>query len=335
MAIQVSWFNETGESGAPAYDAQALRNLMTAIFSGPSSVAGGTRSAVRYTDGSDLQVYGTGTYEVRVRPGMAVIEADGTGQGAYVFRSDGTVSLTLPTADPTNSRIDVVYAQVFDDDVDGGGTKGGTIGFVQGTATAVPSPMAIPDNAVKLAEVTVPPAGGALVVSDRREWFAGPGGIIRTTSAQRPSLQAPTGSLVYESDTGKWVAKNNSGQWGTIFDPQATWTDITSLNSNYVWQSGKQGQWRRNGDLVTLRGEIRRSSGLVNLNGTEYDMFTLPEGARPNRTMFAAGGANNGLPGGPTIRWDIRANGTVAVFGQPAQSAAQWVSIDCISFYVN
>jgi hypothetical protein len=101
--------------------------------------------------------------------GMSVITASGwaaivgdiqPAMGTYIGYNDDDVVLTIATANPTNPRIDVVCMTV-NDSYYTGSTDNVILQVIQGTAATSPTPPAIPDNSIALANVAV----GAAVTS--------------------------------------------------------------------------------------------------------------------------------------------------------------------------
>lgn len=75
-------------------------------------------------------------------------------QGNYFALNDAAVTLTVAAADPTNPRIDSVYAAV-NDSFYSGGANTAVLGVVTGTPAPSPVAPTIPTNAVPLATLAV------------------------------------------------------------------------------------------------------------------------------------------------------------------------------------
>ncbi|WP_145422981.1 hypothetical protein [Symmachiella dynata] len=73
------------------------------------------------------------------------------------LQSTATVNVTVPTADPTNPRIDRIIAK-YDPTTDPDGSLGNNVSveLVQGTPASSPSAPATPSNAISLATISVP-----------------------------------------------------------------------------------------------------------------------------------------------------------------------------------
>lgn len=99
---------------------------------------------------------------VDVALGEALIEitnANLTPSETYLvyFHNDATVNVTVPTADATNPRIDIICLRVdVSTDPDASADNVAIIELVQGTPAGSPSAPSTPSNAIKLAEVSVP-----------------------------------------------------------------------------------------------------------------------------------------------------------------------------------
>lgn len=99
---------------------------------------------------------------VRIASGWAAIV--GTTQpnmGTYVAYNDAQVVVAIPTADPTNPRIDRICMTV-NDSYYSGSTNNVTFQVVQGTPAGSPVAPATPDNSISLATIAV--AAGALSI---------------------------------------------------------------------------------------------------------------------------------------------------------------------------
>jgi hypothetical protein len=100
---------------------------------------------------------------VRVASGWAAIV--GTTQanmGAYVAYNDATVTLTITTANPSNPRIDLICATIYDSYYSGA-TNTVAYQVIAGTPAGSPVAPSLPANSIALAQVTV--AAGATAIS--------------------------------------------------------------------------------------------------------------------------------------------------------------------------
>lgn len=101
--------------------------------------------------------------------GMSVLVADGWAaivgtiqpdMGTYVAYNDGTVTLTIAAANPTNPRIDLICMTV-NDSYYAAGADNVVLQVITGTPSGSPVTPATPDNSIALATVAV----GAAVLS--------------------------------------------------------------------------------------------------------------------------------------------------------------------------
>ena len=92
-------------------------------------------------------------------------------QGTYYGTANTTTNLAITAAPGSNSRIDIVVAQV-EDTFYSGATDAFSLAVVDGVVDASPVAPATPDNAIKLAEITVTNGDSSVVnanISDTRQ----------------------------------------------------------------------------------------------------------------------------------------------------------------------
>jgi hypothetical protein len=118
-------------------------------------------------EAGDLAVSAPGGMNVRVASGAAWIEGDDDpdAQPTYRVRNVGNVDLALAAANGANPRKDLVIAEVLDAAFSGA-SYSWRLRVVQGAPGAVPAEPALPNNAIKLAVVTVPAAAAAIVAGN-------------------------------------------------------------------------------------------------------------------------------------------------------------------------
>lgn len=117
-------------------------------------------------DGSLLVTDGAAGLQVSVAAGHAFVQGDSVSdQGMYVVYNDAAEVLTHSTANPTNPRIDLVIARVYDSQYTGSQDEW-ALEIVAGTPAASPSAPALPDSAIELARVTVLAGATTLSSSD-------------------------------------------------------------------------------------------------------------------------------------------------------------------------
>lgn len=134
--------------------------------------------------GSLLVSPGTGM-NVEVAAGGAFVAGDNTStQGVYHVYNDGATPLPIAASDPTDPRLDLVVARVYDSTYSGSADEW-KLEVLTGQPSPSPSPAEVPLNAVPLAVVEVP-AGAATVgsIADERRSYAlcGLTGLIATAT---------------------------------------------------------------------------------------------------------------------------------------------------------
>lgn len=119
---------------------------------------------------------------VEVAAGVAVIRSS-SGVRRYRFQAD---TVTIAAADPTNARIDIVYAD-----------HDGTLGVRQGAAAGVPLPPVLADGEVALARVAVAALASSIVtanITDQRKR-----GHLRADAVSAETLQDGIVSPTHEA----------------------------------------------------------------------------------------------------------------------------------------
>ncbi len=140
MALEIPLYLQavTGDPAITYSAAQnrALLDLMTA------------RDGVSYRNDLLVAQRAAGAnFSMDVAAGVVAVSGTSVAyQGAYVCRSTSSVNVPMPAPPGTGSRTDLVVAQVFDKQADGGSQYGWAPLGVQGTV--------VPANAIALAQVT-------------------------------------------------------------------------------------------------------------------------------------------------------------------------------------
>lgn len=149
----------------------------------PLAVRNGVLAHNWDTNGSTslrVQQQTTAAFAVDVLAGHFVCER--SGQGPYIGWSEATVTLVPQTSDPTNPRIDVVFAVVYDQaSIPTDPAHGPVVDILTGTPSANPQvPTNLPDGAVPLAQIRVNATAATITTSnitDKRMSTALTGGI--------------------------------------------------------------------------------------------------------------------------------------------------------------
>lgn len=115
-----------------------------------------------------------------------------TDQGCYFCYAEGTSTVTISAADPSNPRIDLVVASIQDSQYAGSNNQP-LLQVVTGTPSPSPSAPSAPSSSVVLAQVAV--AAGATSITSGNISDERPGVALGGRSAGNPVLSA-SGSLV-------------------------------------------------------------------------------------------------------------------------------------------
>lgn len=203
--LESTWLNPASVQ----LDADELRRADSTIF---------THSGVVRTNDTTLAVSVSGADIVTVQPGPVVVPCNATGgAGYYRFALAAVQTGALAARNATNPRIDLVIARQMDTDiVPAHGAYTGRIEILAGTPSATPSAPALPDLAVELGRITVPPTGGGAATMDAtfRTYAAGAGGTLYVPTAARLPATAAKWRQAIALDTGyAWVY--NGTAWVT------------------------------------------------------------------------------------------------------------------------
>ncbi len=216
--------------------------------------------------------------QVVVSPGQGWVRGDQVGdQGMYHIVSDSEVAVDIAAADPTDDRIDVIVARVYDEQYSGTSSEW-RIEVVEGSASPSPVPPDLPPNSILLGLVEVP-AGAVTPTIDNstRQGYkicnTDPDPIGRWTRADfttiSGTLHNPGGWALDYSYGGIEYAENNS--WSV---PEPGWYEVFArcqFNSN---PSGIRDLWICGTPMLTtwpVSGGIARlsASRLVRVNESE------------------------------------------------------------------
>lgn len=251
-----------------------------AVLSTATDAVHSAGGVVQTIDNSGLKVvqHAAGAnMSVDVNPGQAVISVYGDTRASYMGVLDATKNLVVSAADPTNPRIDSIYAQMTDQNY-GEATSKFEVVLVNGTAAGSPvAPSPSTAYSQKLADIAVPALATSIVtgnITDQRShvgpkmtagyYSATPGGVVQ-------------GSHWYDSTADKlnWyfnghitpVATPEGNAWNT-YTPVLT---ASTTNPTLGTGSSATGEWRYidNGDWVIAQGRIAfGTSGVVAGSGT-------------------------------------------------------------------
>jgi hypothetical protein len=204
----------------------------------------GSSSAVQVPGGvfpslGAMGVSASSGLSVTVNAGYCCVPNPAAGQGGYIFGCLQSQTLTLAAADPSNPRIDLIVARVYD--------TGNSAGYcdvevVTGTAGASPSAPALPSAAIALATVQV--TGGAVAlgsgsVTDQRSYVVAPGGILPIVN-EAAAPASPASQLMYNMSTNTLV--QGTGTAGVTQAVQTgPWAPAVAYKTTTVSDSSDKG----------------------------------------------------------------------------------------------
>lgn len=272
--------------GRADHPAQLFR-LGLAAVSGAPFAAGGT-SPVGGVDpyfGQALVVTGQASMNVQIGTGVVLIPNTTAWNGLYAGYNTATFNVALAAASGTQYRSDYIVAQCTDP---GDNTANWNVVAVTGafSSTSPGSLPAIPANAIPLAIIRVVPnmtvTTGAGTIVDART-FNGLKGVFPTTSAARPSLSCPNGTMWYESDTqALGVIVNGAYQYiSTAPQVRDPWHNFNPLVSGWAVPGNGFAKYRK-----TFDNEVQIECAITTTAGTSGSWVTitaspLPAGYRP------------------------------------------------------
>jgi hypothetical protein len=176
---------------------------------------------------------------VQVNAGYCCVPNPTAGQGGYIFGTLAAATLTLAAADPSNPRIDLIVARVYDF-----GTSASycDVEVITGTAATPAVQPSVPSAAIPLASVQVPAGAVALgsgAVTDLRSYVVAPGGILPIAdSAAAPA--APAAQLMY--DLSRNLIVQGTGTAGvTSLLSTLPWAPALAYKTNSVTDSSAKG----------------------------------------------------------------------------------------------
>lgn len=150
---------------ADSYDAVDFRQAISSLLNPAGGIVGsGDYAVTAPSSGMSVNVAGGQIWI----PGTAVAN-----QAQYYMFNDATISVTVPAADATNPRIDLIVAQVLDATA-GAASSIGQVIDVAGTPAASPVAPATPASSIVLAQVAVAAGVTSIVagnITDERPFF--------------------------------------------------------------------------------------------------------------------------------------------------------------------
>lgn len=186
------------------YSARLARNL--ASFVGTEGVLGVTDLFVRQRLAGPAML-------IEVLPGRAIVDGDDIPfQGPYLVVSEEVLEVTVPAADTTLPRVDLVVLRVLDSNA-GASADEARIELLEGTPDASPVPPAVPDTAIPLALVTVASNVTVILQPSITEARLPSGPLVEPVLNNLGDVTVPSPEdgdvLVFQN--GEWVAESPIG----------------------------------------------------------------------------------------------------------------------------
>ncbi|MGI5247762.1 hypothetical protein [Dactylosporangium sp. CA-139066] len=249
-------------------------------------------------------------------------------QAPYLVASDANATGSVTAADATNPRKDILYVQVSDTDEDASGSRAATVGYLAGTAAAIPSAPATPARSLLIGVIDVPKVGaGSPAFTGSGLWFVAAGGIVPVPSqAARDALSAYAGQAVWRLDTNQveifdgtnWVSPPSFGARAVGLNSAMAATNITATTYTSVPPPSSVGFTKKRGDTnvkVTLQLSWRSpavpqsAKFAVNIAGTDYDVFGMEITTPANAHTPPCGGVTiiTGIAAGGPYTVQVRA----------------------------
>lgn len=325
-----------------AHPAATWRQALEGLLTLPGIVAPGHLAVTQRGAGANMTV--------DVAEGRVFVPGtESAYQGVYLCETQGVTNVgPLSASDPTNPRRDLIVARVKDSNYSGALRTFG-LEVVTGTAAASPADPAVPANSWVLARVTVAAAASSILnaaIADARTGLLGPpaaftaqagqacgiGGVAVAQSATLlPTVNLYEGLLCWVKDIDA-LAVYLGSSW--LYLAGGPWTACAFSNNwtNYDAPAAgfAQPEYRRVGDIVYLRGSIKRSTGTPSGGET---ILTVPAGFRPPEDLVF--GVNEA--GGATTRsrLDMHSNGTLTWVTGTAGNAATHLPLNDIYWSVS
>lgn len=171
-------------AGSPAFSALQTRQAIAGMSGNGSARVLGAPSG--YWPGRQPTVLTVTSTTWTIGPFAALVDpAFTTTQGGYWVSADANNTNTnVAAADATNPRIDILYVQVNDTDIDSSGSRTPTIAYLAGTAAASPVAPATPARSFVLATISVPHSGaGSPTIAINNTFAVAAGGILPVANA--------------------------------------------------------------------------------------------------------------------------------------------------------
>lgn len=246
-----------GDAGSPDYSAEDARLLATAALGGgmtddaASPATGAIARGHGVISGMVVAPNSTPNSTVEVSAGVACVRGTQTNaQGHYIVRNDATAVLNVTAADGTNSRRDLVVAQVRDDQYAAFDQDDWVLDIIEGPADGSNADPTVPADCLVLARLAIAAGPGGETISSGSITPLAPqvratGGITPVASlAAWPNPQA--GDVVYRLDVDRlaiydgttWRHKETqyiaSGAASVVFSAEAVIDEPVSFGITFA-----------------------------------------------------------------------------------------------------
>lgn len=239
MAFEDHLF-QTASGGSPSYSAREFRAMFSELWD--EGVLEGLKVAQRGA-GANMSV--------DINIGGAIVTGDDqTRQGNYIIRCTALENKTVTAAPGSNSRLDLVVAEVLDPDSGGAAGRITQFRVIAGTAAGSPVLPALPPTAIPLAQLgpilTSTSSITTGLITDLRTW-AGPRGLPGEVMAIAGGNTAVPNGWLFAA--GQAVSRTT---YARLFDRIGTLYGVGDGSTTF--------------NLPDLRGRV--AVGFDNMNGT-------------------------------------------------------------------
>ena len=211
-------------AGSPSYSALQTRQATSSGIANGSARTLGTVSgwALGRTPGTLTATSTTWT----VGAFACVVDAAfTTTQAPYEIANDANLTGSVTAANASNPRIDILYLQVSDTDIDGSGLRAAAVNYLAGTAASSPVAPALPARSFLVATISVPTSGGGSpTITLNPSYTASAGGIRPAGSSANYPTSPVTGDRVDDLTLGYGLRWNGAAWVGTDPSPFVTFT---------------------------------------------------------------------------------------------------------------
>lgn len=211
----------------------------------PSGITAGAQNTLQ------LQVTQNGTpnMSVNVATGGAWVPGSlSTQQGSYYVFNNAIQNVVVPTADPTNPRIDLICATIQDSQYAGANNQG-LIQDVPGTPAGSPVAPALPANSLLLGQIAVAASAASIVtanITDKRVYLTAPAGAQPTlfgwstalAGTPDPKAGAPFLLQAWSGTTATDGSGNKTIAFPATFPNGTLYCDV-----KLYWNSGAYTNW--------------------------------------------------------------------------------------------